>query len=207
MADQTEQRDLQAAPPTIDPAPALEWEAVRPGLFTATTLDGVRWGAVRHAHPGAKSEPDAPEAERTVTVPWWLHRLGAQDTPPDAETYAAAPMITAGDCSPDALRYADVLVAGWRETTWRLRNGGTYGDLVMVREDQHAPLSALLGDPVMVHPSYVVETHLQLDQARARQQRLTDLATVASTVGVQLDPVVLLAVLGEQDSDEETSGV
>lgn len=182
-----------------DAVPGLEWTQVYEGLLSATDADGMHWGIVRHITP-----PGAPGPAPGVPVGsrWWLHELGAVDEPPtpsDLASYAAAPLVCEGDVGPtlrEVQRYADALAAGWRSAEWRIENGSPYGDLVMVREGKHAPLSALRGDPVMVHPQRLVESYARRDRLEVSQRRLEDLATVAAKAGIGLDPLVVLDVLG-----------
>ncbi|WP_060952422.1 hypothetical protein [Streptomyces hygroscopicus] len=176
----------------IDPVPKLVWTRTRPGLLTATDADSVHWGIVRHGTPPGAPRPagGTPDGPR-----WWLHRLGEGDEP---ASYAAAPVVCEGDVEPsvpDVLRYADVLAAGWRSASWRVENGTAHGDLVMVREGRHAPVSALIGDPVLVHPQRLAESYARRCALELAQRRLEDLATVAHRAGTVLDPAVILTIL------------
>ncbi|MER7874859.1 hypothetical protein ABTY63_15050 [Streptomyces solisilvae] len=183
----------------IGPVPQLVWTQTHDGLLAATDADSVHWGIVRHATPPGAPRPaeGAPSGPR-----WWLHQLGQGDEPPavtDLAAYAAAPLVCEGEVEPSVpqvLRYADALAAGWRSAAWRIENGTAYGDLVMVRDGQHAPVSALIGEPVMVHPQRLAESCARRNGLEVAQRRLEDLATVASNAGTMLDPVVVLAVLG-----------
>ncbi len=144
--------------------PRLDW--IRTGdSYTAATPDGTTWTLDRHPAVPSRQGKTADWRWR-----WWLHR-GDTDLL-DPKVHETCPLVTRRQVTalhrhPDILRYADVLAAGWRDACWRLATG----DQVMRRGEDLAPLSALIGKPIMVHPSVLLRTRVEADRL---WQRLAD---------------------------------
>ncbi|MEV7422846.1 hypothetical protein [Streptomyces sp. NPDC091212] len=124
------------------------------GWYTATDAEGTAWSIDRH--------PTVPTRQNTSGNPdwrekWWLHPL----TDEDPETHETCLIVTSAPWNalhrhPEVLRYADVLVAGWRDACWRIPNGTATSEQVMIRGEERAPLSALLGTPILVPPELLL---------------------------------------------------
>jgi hypothetical protein len=155
--------NLDAAPTE---APHLTWTRQPSGSYHATDAAGVIWSIDRH--PAVRSRqgknPDWSEA-------WWLHR--GSDDQLDPAVHETCPLVTRRGVTalhrhPQILRYADVLAAGWHDECWRIQNGQPYAERVMRRGDARAPLSALLGEPVMVHPQLLLNAELERNALQRR---------------------------------------
>lgn len=150
--------------------PRLIWRRLNDEQFVTVDADGVGWSIDRH--PAVESrQGKTPD----WSLKWWLHRLGddgqVHETP---ETHETCPIVsrrqvTALNRHRDILRYADVLAAGW-SMAWRMPNGHPLSEQLMRHGDVLAPLSALQGDPVLVHPQLLLNEMLRAARAESRTQ-------------------------------------
>ncbi|MFJ2178917.1 hypothetical protein ACIOHE_39240 [Streptomyces sp. NPDC087851] len=144
----------------------LIWTRTEDGWYKATDAEGTAWSIDRH--------PTIPSRQNSSGTPdwrekWWLHPA----TDEDPETHEICPLVTTEPWTalhrhPEVLRYADVLVAGWRDQGWRIPNGTPLSEPVMGRGEQRAPLSALLGTPVLVHPQLLLDEVLRATRLEGR---------------------------------------
>lgn len=147
-------------------APCLTWTRTEYGAYQATDAGGNLWSIDRHPAPHSRQG----KSEDWTEV-WWLHNLTADDYT-NPETHEVCRLVTRRQATalhrhPQILRFADVLAAGWWDECWRVYNGHPTSERVMRRGDDRAPLSALLGEPVMVHPQIL----LDLERERNSLQR------------------------------------
>lgn len=155
-------------------APRLKWTRTDGGFYEATDANGATWTLDQHPTPPSRQGKNPDWSEK-----WWLHPAGPE-TPEMCETcpIVSSRRITALHRHPDILRYADVLAAGWSDDCWRIQNGEPLAERVMRRGDEYAPLSALLGKPVMVHPQRLLNAELRASRfeqrAYAAEQALRD---------------------------------
>ncbi|MET7477980.1 hypothetical protein ABZT17_26940 [Streptomyces sp. NPDC005648] len=159
--------------------PRLKWRRVSDEQFTTQDADGVRWSVDRHPTDARRQGKDPDWSPK-----WWLHQLDHDGLLREtAETHETCPIVTSRQIIAlnrhrDVLRYADVLAAGWDNACWRIQNGHPLAEQVFRRDGQHAPLSALLGDPVMVHPQRLLNAELRSSRferrAYAAEQSLRD---------------------------------
>lgn len=154
-------------------APRLKWTRTEHGSYEATDANGAAWTLDQHPTAPSRQGKNPDWSEK-----WWLHPAG----PETPETHEMCPIVTARKITalhrhPDILRYADVLAAGW-STAWRMPNGHPYSEQLMRRGDTLAPLSALQGDPVLVHPQLLLNAELRASdyqrRAFAAEQALRD---------------------------------
>ncbi|MGI5223548.1 hypothetical protein [Actinoallomurus sp. CA-142502] len=172
--------------------PRLSWKGEAQDRYQATDTAGVLWSIDRHPTPRGRQGKNEDWSEL-----WWLHRGDADQLNP--EVHDSCPVVTSRSITalhrhPSILRYADVLAAGWWFECWRIPNGQPDSERVMRRGDDRAPLSALLGEPVMVHPQLLLNAELERNdlQRRAyaaeaaveRVRRLCEL-TIAASCRVQ----------------------
>jgi hypothetical protein len=144
-------------------APRLKWTRTAHGSYEATDAGGAAWTIDQHPTPSSRQGKNPDWSEK-----WWLHPAG----PETPETHETCPLVTRRQVTalhrhPSILRYADVLAAGWH-MAWRMQNGQPHSEQLMRRGDDLAPLSALLGDPVMVHPELLLAEVLRTGRAEAR---------------------------------------
>ncbi|MGW6602572.1 hypothetical protein [Streptomyces sp. NPDC055036] len=139
------------------------WTRASDGSYTATAADNICWSIDRHRTiPSRQNRDGSPDLREK----WWLHCLTVDAQ--DPEIHERCTIVTSASWTslhrhPEVLRYADVLVAGWADTCWRLHNGTPESETVMRRDDAHAPLSALMGKPVMVRPELLLALELERD--------------------------------------------
>ncbi|MEV7871479.1 hypothetical protein AB0P17_36515 [Streptomyces sp. NPDC088124] len=147
--------------------PKLNWTRTEDGWYTATDADGASWSIDRHPTvPSRQNDSGSPDWREK----WWLHP-GADDGNP--EIHETCPIVTSAPWTalhrhPEVLRYADVLAAGWRDECWRIANGTPLSEKVMGRGVERAPLSALLGAPVLVHPQLLLDEVLRATRHEGR---------------------------------------
>ncbi|MFE7273028.1 hypothetical protein [Streptomyces sp. NPDC057623] len=155
-------------------APRLKWTRNALGYYEATDAKGATWTIDQHPTVPSRQGKNPDWSEK-----WWLHPAG----PETPETHEMCPIVTRRKITalhrhPDILRYADVLAAGWDNACWRIQNGEPLAEQVMRRGDQHAPLSGLLGKPVMIHPQRLLNAELRASdyqrRAYAAEQALRD---------------------------------
>lgn len=156
-------------PHVITPPPALTWTRRNPEQYVATDAAGVQWSIDRHPTAPSRQGKNPDWAEK-----WWLHRLNADGSyPTDPKIHEECAIICGGHWTalhrhPEVLRYASVLAAGWDNACWRIQNGEPLAEQVMRRGDERAPLSALLGSPVMVHPQRLLDAELRASRFERR---------------------------------------
>lgn len=149
--------------------PRLKWRRVNDEQFITEDAAGVGWSI--DTHP---TIPDRQGKNPDWSPKWWLHQLADDGTlPMDPAIHETCPIVTARRITAlnrhlDVLRYADVLAAGWHNACWRIQNGEPLAEQVMRRGEQQAPLSGLLGKPVMVHPQLLLDEVLGRNQAERR---------------------------------------
>lgn len=155
-------------------APRLKWTRTEHGSYEATDANGATWSLDQHPTAPSRQGKNPDWSEK-----WWLHPAG----PETPETHEMCPIVTRRKITalhrhPDILRYADVLAAGWSGGCWRIQNGEPLAEPVMRRGDEHAPLSALVGQPIMVHPQRLLNAELRASRfeqrAYAAEQALRD---------------------------------
>ena len=147
--------------------PRLKWRREE-GSFVAEDAAGVSWSIDRH--PTAWSRQGKNPDWREM---WWLHRAYTSRAPEDPEIHETCPIVTGRQVTalnrhPGILRYADVLAAGWSYDCWRIQNGQPTAEKVMRRGEKYAPLSALLGKPVLVHPQLLLNEVLRQTRLERR---------------------------------------
>lgn len=148
-------------------APRLDWMRTQHGAYEATDADGTTWSIDRHPAPRSRQGKNEDWSEL-----WWLHNLTADDYN-NPETHEVCRVVTRRRVTAlhrhrSILRYADVLAAGWWDECWRVFNGHPTSELVMRRGDERAPLSALLGEPVLVHPQILLDLELERNSLQRR---------------------------------------
>lgn len=149
--------------------PRLKWLRVNDEQFITEDTAGVGWSIDRHP-----TIPDRQGKNPDWSPKWWLHQLAHDGTlPMDPTIHETCPIVTARGITalnrhPAVLRYADVLAAGWNNACWRIQNGEPHAEQVMRRDEEHAPLSALLGAPVLVHPQLLLNQVLGRSRAERR---------------------------------------
>lgn len=155
-------------------APRLKWTRTAHGSYEATDADGATWTIDQHPAPSGRQGKNPDWSEK-----WWLHPAG----PETPETHETCPIVTRRQITAlhrhrGILRYADALAAGWNDDCWRIQNGEPLAEKVMRRGDEYAPLSALLGQPVMVHPQRLLDAEVRASRyerrAYAAEQALRD---------------------------------
>lgn len=146
--------------------PRLLWQRAADGSYVAA---GDGWSIDRH--PAARSRQGKTPDWRAK---WWLHPRQDDGSPSDdPDLHETCPLVTAASWTalhrhPEVLRYADVLAAGWSDRCWRIPNGRPLSERVMGCGDARAPLSALMGEPVLVHPQLLLNAVLETEQALSR---------------------------------------
>ncbi|MEV4974423.1 hypothetical protein [Streptomyces scopuliridis] len=149
------------------PVLQLIWTRTADGSYTAMDPEGTMWSIDRHPTVPSRQNHDGSPDWRAK---WWLH---SSLTDEDPETHGLCPIVTSEPWTalhrhPEVLRYADVLAAGWRDQCWQIPNGTPMSDKVMGRGEQRAPLSALLGTPVLVHPQLLLDEVLKSGRLEGR---------------------------------------
>ena len=149
--------------------PRLKWRRLDDGSFIAEDANGTMWSLDQHPTAWSRQGKNADWSEK-----WWLHQCdengGLSRDPEIHETcpHVSSRQVTALNRHPDILRYADVLAAGWHNACWRIQNGHPYAEQVMRCGDAYAPLSALLGKPVLVHPQLLFNAELRANRFELR---------------------------------------